>query len=84
MIVCGLTLDDNSDLAVALRNCAECAATREDTVIDDMTGEQVLAGNEVCAAHGQEVAQAGVLLRKIQKTDSSIQDKLDDWEYRSN
>jgi hypothetical protein len=49
-----------------------------------MSGEWINAGTEVCSSHGQELAQAGVLLKKIHKTDTSIQDVLDNWEYRSN
>jgi hypothetical protein len=84
MIVCGLTIDDSAPFAQELRQCSECIIERAAKVLDEMSGEWVRAGNEVCSAHGQELAQMGVLLKKISKTDTAILDVLDSWEYRSN
>jgi hypothetical protein len=84
MIVCGLNIDDNSELGQSLTFCPDCRSARAETIRDEMSGEWINAGTEVCSSHGQELAQAGVLLKKIHKTDTSIQDVLDNWEYRSN
>ena len=75
MKICGLNIDDNSPLGEALRDCADSAIARSDTVVDEMTGVDVPAGLECCAAHGQSLAQHGVWLRT---QDVEIQDTLDD------
>jgi hypothetical protein len=84
MLVCGLELDDDSELAQTITFCPDCRSARAEQQLCDESGEWRNAGTEVCSSHAQVLAQEGILRSKIRKTDVSIQDKLDDWEYRSN
>jgi hypothetical protein len=81
MVVCGLDIGDSTPFAQELRECSECIIERAAKVQDEMTGEYVHAGNEVCSAHGQRVAQMGVLQSKSRALDSAIQDAVDDLSF---